>query len=129
MNRRQMLGSAESLARLRQRILPIGERSAHELAQRRSNASRSRLEKKLKYLVEPDAPADARVPPHRMPIVGIAMEQHAPKDFRTRLHQHFDRFEPQEHPPSRYAASVEDLMLVVPASQIELQDLSSSTVA
>src|SRR5690348_10066236 len=111
-------------AGLCERVLTHGQSSAHEGLKLRAVLQQTRSENKLEDLVKPHAPADARVPAHRVSIIRVTMEQHARKRFRACLHEHFDAFEPQEDTPGGYTIRTQDLMFVVPAPRVWLKDSS-----
>ncbi len=74
------------------------------------------------HFVQPDAAANARVPAHAMTGGAVGMEVGSEQRARAGLHENFDELYPEKAAPCRHVAAGENLMLVVPALLVELDD-------
>jgi hypothetical protein len=75
-------------------------------------------------LIGPDPTAHSGVPAHRVAQAPVPMEQYAVNGLGAALQNHLGELEPEQDAPWRQEARGEDLMLVVPAASVRLDDLT-----
>src|SRR5678815_1739500 len=97
-------------------------RSAPELLQRGAPAQAAIAEQEVPELEEPHAAPHLCVPAHGMAQAPVGLEERPPDRLGAELYEGFDRLHPQDHPPGWQVAGGEDLVLVVPAPHVVLDD-------
>ena len=77
-------------------------------------------EDELEYFEGPDTSADAVIPGHGGAQGVVGMSKQPDKSARAELHGSLNSLKPEQNPPGRQVAGCENLMLVVPLSEVGL---------
>lgn len=79
--------------------------------------------------VNPDAATNGRIPPHARPETAVGMSEESPDRLGAGLADDFDEFHPEQYTPCRDVLAGEDLVFVVPAAEVRLDDPAFSFLA